>query len=692
MIAMPRLLVCCLLLLPMVIGVPRSFMAQTTNPVVADCGLPAGGTIVSDVTYTLTANCTQTSRLFILSGKAVTIEGGGYTVNASGLAEAPFDSEGDNTLVVNNLTIDGSRDFNRGSLNIGGSATVKNVTIRNVTGVAIWTKIAASDDEDATVTLENILIENIASGYGHLDSLGAAIYATNNSNVTVTNLTLSEIFGGTAALGVRNGGSITLEGCLTAERIFPRLVSARAGQGTVTDNSTGSCTGTIGNGDSSAVAVAEPAPTSCGLPAGGYLVRDATYRLRGDCQLTDTLYIPDGTTVTIEGNANTIQAAPESVLFRSAANLTIRNVRITGAGARTMILYLQSRTLIERTIFSSNGGPLVVADNRLTLKDVVFENTNAVSQSTTLGASALQILYSSIVVLENVIFRNNTGGSAVIYGGFENVLGHHPTVTLRGCVTWDNNTPQNINDPNDYVTDETTVVCPELTLTRPTVNNDIECNPHCHSNPLSSQISAGVMPLQATECSSGEGLEAIPIGSVACIFRTKRKRQDTVLSLYGVSPQSTGFHLLTASQRQFDSAPAGSMIAVSHDGRGLLLKTREGHAAILVGPDHEQKIQNVILEGGLFGRIISTFTTYGPAPGLLYRARPTDVSALQNCQVTSRDVLNLRREPNGEILDLLPWTTTVPASERRAQWFKVVYKGITGWISANYVTTLGDCA
>ena len=63
--------------------------------------------------------------------------------------------------------------------------------------------------------------------------------------------------------------------------------------------------------------------------------------------------------------------------------------------------------------------------------------------------------------------------------------------------------------------------------------------------------------------------------------------------------------------------------------------------------------------------------------------------ALDNCMVSSRTILNFRRQPAGDILSL--YMGGSPAIARTDNWFKVRYLGNEGWISAHYVTTSGDC-
>ncbi len=65
--------------------------------------------------------------------------------------------------------------------------------------------------------------------------------------------------------------------------------------------------------------------------------------------------------------------------------------------------------------------------------------------------------------------------------------------------------------------------------------------------------------------------------------------------------------------------------------------------------------------------------------------------ALSNCMVTTTDVLNFRAGPGGEVIGGVPYNATLTALSRTAGWFEVDYHGVTGWISAQYVTPNGEC-
>ena len=81
-----------------------------------------------------------------------------------------------------------------------------------------------------------------------------------------------------------------------------------------------------------------------------------------------------------------------------------------------------------------------------------------------------------------------------------------------------------------------------------------------------------------------------------------------------------------------------------------------------------------------------------PGPASAPPPPETDpIETLQNCLVTTTDILNVRNSPAGNIEGLIHYDATVTAIARTAKWFKIQYSGREGWISADYVSLQGDC-
>ena len=61
------------------------------------------------------------------------------------------------------------------------------------------------------------------------------------------------------------------------------------------------------------------------------------------------------------------------------------------------------------------------------------------------------------------------------------------------------------------------------------------------------------------------------------------------------------------------------------------------------------------------------------------------------CQATTTHVLNFRDGPNGKRIGLVQPGETLDRIDSVVGWIRVAYRGVTGWISADYVVTQGDC-
>ena len=305
----------------------------------------------------------------------------------------------------------------------------------------------------------------------------------------------------------------------------------------------------------------------------------------------------------------------------------------------------------------------------------------------------ITLRHGANLTLRDTIIRNASGGGAAF-----TFRGSNLSITLEGCITFENLLPMiyrfsGSKSLANTVIDNSTGPCTAQS------QHEILPIPSARSTLPSAAPQNRQIYLLSSLCASRDGIEAIPLGSIACIFRA-RVAGETVLAIYGVNDQSVGFHLLTAYQSQLDAAVGESIIAVSPDGRALVVKWADHNVTIKVGPDHEGKILHLTLDQSLHGRAISLITTYGAAPGLPYLSNfghapasaDTAERPLQGCQVTTTEYVNFRRVPSGRILTTLPPGYTSSASARTGGWFKVNYDGNSGWISVGYVTTQGACA
>ena len=64
---------------------------------------------------------------------------------------------------------------------------------------------------------------------------------------------------------------------------------------------------------------------------------------------------------------------------------------------------------------------------------------------------------------------------------------------------------------------------------------------------------------------------------------------------------------------------------------------------------------------------------------------------VSECRVTTTHGLYFREGPGGAIIGGVAQNATFSALTRTPRWFKVEHQGASGWISADYVVTEGDC-
>ena len=69
----------------------------------------------------------------------------------------------------------------------------------------------------------------------------------------------------------------------------------------------------------------------------------------------------------------------------------------------------------------------------------------------------------------------------------------------------------------------------------------------------------------------------------------------------------------------------------------------------------------------------------------------SDSLDLSGCTVTTTHVLNFRDGPGERRIGRVPENATMTAMARTPGWFQVEYRGATGWISADYVVSEGEC-
>jgi len=66
-------------------------------------------------------------------------------------------------------------------------------------------------------------------------------------------------------------------------------------------------------------------------------------------------------------------------------------------------------------------------------------------------------------------------------------------------------------------------------------------------------------------------------------------------------------------------------------------------------------------------------------------------TTLSGCMARTTHILNFRASPGGDVIRAVPYNATLTAVARTADWFKVDFHGVKGWISAAFVEQIGTC-
>ena len=597
------------LLLPLAfLLIPRA-IAQS-NPTVTTCGLPAQGTVVASVTYTLTADCVLTGTLEAgQTSVTVTVNGGGHRI--TGGAFILFRSA-NMVLNLNNVTIDGGRQRRTETILVHTLNANSVSFINNRAGPAVNVTTAAN--------LTNVLLDGNSSSAFALGGNGSAVHAGANTAHVWQNVVLRRNFGNGGAISLKRGATLTTNGCLTLSGNLPFDVYAPTGT-TWTNNSTGPCSGTIGNG--AAAVIASPALMGCGLPGPGVLDASATYTLRSDCQLSGIIIISEDVDIRIIGNGNTIQSSVATYHFRTAftSSLRLENVELTGVR-----FFNWGDLRGDRLRVANTGGGVIFNMGEARFINGLFENnatTSANGRSFLLTWSAYRKGFTSFT---DSAFRNNTGGLGVLQNA-------GATIELNGCVLFEDNTPRDISgsvtDNRDTDCD-TEIVNPVIPVLLPPAKNpppsdspEASCNPHCGSPPIPKQEACNLkLGAIGVICRPGG---RVPVAQVWRI----RPNPD------GDHPPAVGTFMLAVNQPQVEAVAEG-LVACSDDGRvavrtGLppeirrlfelspkyeeVLKIPRRYIVFSKGPTWEGKTHHVVLDRFLNGQVFGTVDTYDGPPG-----------------------------------------------------------------------------
>ena len=602
-------------------------MAQTTNPNSEECGLPAQGAILSSVSYTLIADCTQTGDISLNPGVSLTINGGGFTIRGSN-AFSIVVSHANTTLNLNNVTFDNESNANATIVSVAASATLAltNVSFRGGSdGVAL--NVAGS----VSATLTKVLFENNRLAAWGTGGNAPGLLIKGSATVTMNDAVFRNHRVGGGAIVVQGSASLTATGCLSFSGNIPYDVV-----GSWTDGRRGACTAKdkVGNGDSATIAA--PAILPCGLPEPGSLDRSATYTLRFDCDLGASgsnveWRIAQDASISIQGNGHTLRGGSGSnymeVWQGGGGSLTIENLVV-----EHVTFYPFGAVTVRNSAFRSNPYLVFYVLGTVNISNSVFENLAGSSKS----ANAL-LTWSPYgaghATFTNTIFRNNVSAGT---GPVLNTFGAG-TITLNGCISFENNAPSNY-PAGANVTDDSSGPCAATeNIGPPEPVSNVVVQPR-HED-------AAAATVHEKDCFQR-------LGEIGLICR-RRDAQGT-LEIWSIDENSEGEFVTAFTPAEVAALRSAVMFESSPDGRtacrvigsDCVVRNSHGddprvtsadciadelaasggelgpyrHLAISMGPNPEGKTYTVVMNNSGWGSVIGTVDTITGLPGVPRKA------------------------------------------------------------------------
>ncbi len=558
--------------------------AAQNNPTPADCGLPAAGTIVASATWTLGADCDQTGELLPTSpsveepGFTITINGAGHTIRL-GAGNWAFISSSDarHEINLNNVTIDGQFNQRPLILSADGTLNAREVTFtQGHTGVLVMA---------GTLSLNDVLFDNnVSTGAGF--GTNGLLNVSANSSATLNDVVFRHNrLGGVV---VYQGGTLTTTGCLGFSGNYAYNVvhsGVWSGGGVWNDSSTGPCSDGIGNRGQAQLP--PPALLSCGMPQSGLIDSDATWTLRSDCEGVGSTRLAEGVHVRINGNGHRIAGPAGGHAIISAGgggsltldNLIMERVRLTNFDGELTVTRSEFRGATQLGLINYGSA---------SFSNMLFEGNSSPAFASLLYSR--KFWNDSVSSFRDVIFRNNTGGNAML-----RVLLADATLNLDGCIILEGNQQPDIEVASGATLNDNRTSCGDSPNVGPTTPESD--NPHTDNTPASS------LPPNCFQ----------RLGAIGLICRVMKEPGPTI-EVWGVTPDSRGFFILEFRQSQVDAVHPEGLVACSADGRVAAHVHADRNITISMGPSPEGKTHHVTLRNNLNDHVIGTVDTFSGRP------------------------------------------------------------------------------
>ena len=646
-----------------------SAQAQGQNPTPADCGLPVSGNIIASATYTLSADCVQTGELNVATapagqqtGYTLTINGAGHTIKL-GAGDFAFIKDTDhlnrNEVILSNFTLDGQ--LNERVLIMQGHAIrAENVTFTRNSGTVI---------SATSVTLTNVLFDsNLFSGVG-FGVNGGTLNITPNSSATISNA----VFRNNSNMNIvlHPGATLTSEGCLSfsgnlAYNVVHSDVWASAGSWT--DNSTGECSGEIGNGGQAVLPAIQLMP--CGLPAGLALINsDVTYSLRGDCEGVIALVVSGGKRATIRANGYRIsrdESLPAAFRIAGDASLTVSDA-IFDSGQ-----FLNFGTLtVTRSEVRNSARLALINYGTASFSNMLFEDNSAPSFAGLYYGGA--IFEKGIGTFSDSKFVGVSGGDAAL-----RATGSTAALTLNGCISFEGlaeGYPETVAQGGATLNDnrDTGACNPRVGPRPPVTPDDREDERENERKPVET-----VTNLTPDRCMN--------IGVIGLLCREKDDGEP-IMEVWEITAESVVVFGLGMRQSQVEGS-SQDLVMCSANGRARVIVSRQPPPEVLeiwrrdaryvealkvprryitvsMGPTVEGKIHHVIIDHSIDGRVMSTVDSYSGLSGCDREQQvdqeDTDSAERESRAVYAPFVQRQAAQPDGSIVHVVQPGDTVNA-------------------------------
>ncbi len=182
-------------------------------------------------------------------------------------------------------------------------------------------------------------------------------------------------------------------------------------------------------------------------------------------------------------------------------------------------------------------------------------------------------------------------------------------------------------------------------------------------------------------------------------------RESNGINIYCVDDNSNGFFAMRIDQSTiagFPSQPAQNTLISSSSGCAVnFYILTSGEFQINIGPDAGGNVSEMIFDGLNMANLQSRSYIDASGGNIMVGqgvATATSTSAivpLNNCRVTTLDILNFRQGPEAlsNVMTMIPYDFTVEAINRTGDRFNVIFGDDNGWITADsqFVTTDGNC-